>query len=603
MAIILSLQPYSQNAGLAANATGTPSGTPTGAVVTATVGATTTSASTPTTVPTPVWILPTATSTATPTVTATATPTATATSTTTPVPTPVKEPAPPRHYVVLIVIDAARPMYFNHVSLPHIDALMKTGVVYDRAFVGEMESSTPGVHVTLGTGTLPRENGFLGFGWAASNTRRWVDFRTLLADRQIDPVLRRLPIPSIAARLHQFMPHAISVAASGHKDYAAVGLGGGAADYVIYGKFGHNQFSPAFLHSPPPLTPSERAQLTIKAPIPVGGEDSWAFRYATTVARHVRPRLLMINLPETDTWGHWDGPTSGKVFAYLLRNIDNGVGLIENTYRQLGILDQTDFIITADHAMMESRSAYNWKNVQNVIRASGAQVVRADGAGGGIWLQDPNQAKMAAQKIVAMRPQHVEAIFYRSGPGTSYQYELASPESWLIKPAVATALRNLVDTTAGIHGPDLWVLYRENYTVDGNNTSGKWKGTHGGATWKVQHIPLVIAGPGIAQGVHSQFPARSIDIAPTIERLLGLPFIKRDGVILADAFSHPLPGERGPQRAIFASVSAEAAAIQAQSKADVSIGAWPNSWPITVCRTGATSNPACGNSAKTATNQ
>jgi hypothetical protein len=195
----------------------------------------------------------------------------------------------------------------------------------------------------------------------------------------------------------------------------------------------------------------------------------------------------------------------------------------------------------------------------------------------------------------------VEAIFYRSAPGDDYRYVLASPTSWLIGPRVATALDHVVNTTAGIHGPDLWVLYRENYTVDINNTSGKWKGTHGGATWKVQHIPLIISGAGIRQGAHSAFPARSIDVAPTIERLLGLPYIQRDGVVLADALSKPLPGERGPQHAIAASLGADAAALEAQSAADSRAGKWPSQPPIYRC----SANPkkACTNTARTATNQ
>lgn len=598
------LQPLAQRSGLAADATVTVGASPTD-VPTAT--ATRVPTATPTGIP--AWYpptatpLPTATATLAPTAapTNTAIPTATATATATGA-GPVEETPPPKHYVVAIVIDAARPMYFNHVSLPHIDALMKSGVVYDRAFVDEMESSTPGVHVTLGTGTLPRENGFLGFGWATPDTRKWVDFRTLLANGQIDPVLKSLPVPSIAARLHQFDPHAVSVAASGHKDYAAVGLGGGTADYVLYGKYTPDKlFIPAFLHAPPPITPAERAGLTLKSPLAMGAEDAWAFQYAATVARHVRPRLLMMNIPETDTWGHWYGPNDTKVFSALFRNIDRGIGLIEKTYAALGILNQTDFIITGDHAMMESRSVYNWKTVQDTIRSAGAQVARADGSGGGIWLQDPSQAKVAADKVVALHPAHVEAVFYRSAVGNDYKYVLASPTSWLVSPAVATALDHLVDSTAGIHGPDLWVLYRENFTVDSNNTSGKWKGTHGGATWKVQHIPLIISGPGIRKGVHSQFPARSIDLAPTVERLLGLPYLKRDGVILADALSRPLPGEGGPQHALAASLGADAAALESQSAADSRVGKWPNHAPIYRCSTDP--KKTCTNSASTATNQ
>lgn len=583
-ALLFSLQPYSLRSGLAAgSSTATPAAGSPAASAAATGTATATAAPAPSA-----------------TVLATG---GTATATAIPGSAPVEEQTPPRHYVVVLVIDAARPMYLNAPRLPHIDALIHNGVVYSRAYVGELESSTPGVHVTLGTGTLPRENGFLGFGWATPDTRKWVDFRTLLANGQIDPVLKSLPVPSIAARLHQFMPHAISVAASGHKDYAAVGLGGGVADYVLYGKYAGNHFMPTFLHAPPPLSPAERASLTVKSPLPVGAEDRWAFKYATMVAAHVRPRLLMMNLPETDTWGHWDGPADHKVFAGLMQNIDRGLGEIEATYRRLGILQQTDFIITADHAMMESRPARNWHTIQQKIVSWGAPIARADGSAGGVWLQNPAQARMVAEKLAATQPAHVMAIFYRSGPGNDYQYLQASSMKWLVNPQVGAALQRLADTTAGIHGPDLWVLDREDYTFDSNNVSGKWKGTHGGATWKVQHIPLILSGPGILKGVRSQYPARSIDIAPTVERLLGLPYIKRDGVILADAFSAPLPGERGPEKALAGPLGAEVTALQAQSQADERVGAWPSTAPVYRCSVKGKPNPLCSNSASTSTNQ
>jgi arylsulfatase A-like enzyme len=546
--------------------------------------------------------------TATPTVTATASATATSTATATATaastkPVPIQDQPPPRHYVVLIVIDAARAMYFNYAQMPHLRALMKNGVVYDRAFVGQLESSTPGVHVTLGTGTVPRQNGFLGFGWASADSRKWVDFRTLLANGQIDPVLKSLGVPSVAQRLHQFIPSAKSLAASGHKDYATVGLGGGAADYEIYGKFVGKQFIPAFLHphAPPPLTPAERASLTVKSPLPRGAEDAWAFRYASIVARHVTPHLLMLNLPETDTWGHWYGPNDRTVFGNLMKNVDNGIGEIESTYRDLGILNRTDFIITADHAMMQSLPAFNWKHIQAQIATSGAQIIRADGSAGGIWLKDPSQAKIAAQKVVEMTPQHVEAVFYRNAIGNNYQYLLASPIGWLVNKHVADALSRLVNTTAGVDGPDLWVLTRENYTFDANNTSGKWKGTHGGATWKVQHIPLIISGADIRQGVHSQFPARSMDIAPTMERLLGLPAFKRDGTVLADAFTHPLAGELDGEKAVSHSLSADVTALAAQSVADDRGIRWP-SVPGPIYHCGNKHDPNCQNTADTAAN-
>jgi arylsulfatase A-like enzyme len=497
-------------------------------------------------------------------------PTATATATLTFTPSPTATPAPPfpQHRVVLIVIDAGRPQDITAWKLPHIDALMKRGTVYDQAYVGQLLSSTPDVHVTIGAGTFPRETGFLGFGWAAPNTRKVVDFRTLLADGQIDPVLKSLPLPSVAARLHQLIPGAISVAGSGHKDYATVGLGGGAADYELYGKSNGKKFIPTFMHSPPPLSAGERKSLTVSSKLKMGAEDSWAFKYASIVAAHVKPRLLMLNLPEMDTYGHWDGPNDTKPFHTLMNNIDRGIGRIEATYKKLGIYNDTDFIITADHAMMESKGLHNWKDADLAAQQAGTTIARKDGEAGGIWLQDPTKAKAVADNLVKMKPGHVEAILYRSAPGNDYTYLLDSPAGWVISKNVITALQDLVNTTAGTNGPDVWMLYHENYTVVPRNVAGTWKGTHGGATWKVQHIPLVMAGPGIKSGVHSQFAAREIDIAPTMERLLGLPDIQRDGVVLADALTGPTTAEVQAQSERATIVDADAQALHAQSVYD-----------------------------------
>jgi hypothetical protein len=399
-----------------------------------------------------------------------------------------------------------------------------------------------------------------------------------------------------------------------------VGLGGGAATYELYGKFAKNRFIPTFLHGPPPLTKAELKSLNVPSPLPLGAEDAWAFRYTIDVVKRVRPRLLMMNLPEIDTWGHWYGPANKAVFQRLMTNIDQGIGELEATYRSLGLLNRTDFILTADHAMMESRAAHNWRAVEDVSKTVGTTVARSDGESGAIWLQDPTKAKAMAERLVAMRPAHVAAIFYRSAPGLDYTYLLASPTSWLASPTVAAAYQYLVDTTAGRNGPDVWVLYRENYTVVPKNVAGTWKGTHGGPTWKVQHVPLIMAGPDIRQGVHLQFPARAIDLAPTMERLLGLPAIHRDGVLLADALMDAKKGERNAQQAVAPQLQGYVAALRAQSTAD-DRNLSPR-WPrlpappfhcTAVSKSGATITPkgspaptaphGCSITAQTATNQ
>jgi hypothetical protein len=358
------------------------------------------------------------------------------------------------------------------------------------------------------------------------------------------------------------------VAGSGHKDYATVGLGGGAADYELYGSINGKTFIPKFMHSPPPLTAAERKSLVVSSKFPLGKEDAWAFKYASLVAAHVKPRLLMLNLPEMDTYGHWDGPNDTKPFHILMSNIDRGLGNLEATYKKLGIYDNTDFIVTADHSMMESVGLHTWKIADLAAKKAGTTIARKDGEAGGIWLQDPTKARAVADRLVAMKPGHVEAIFYRSAPGNDYTYLQDSPTGWVINQSVITALQDLVNTTAGRNGPDVWMLYHENYTVVPRNVAGIWKGTHGGPTWKVQHIPLIMAGPGIRSGAHSSFGAREIDLAPTIERLLGLPDIQRDGVVLADSLTQPTTAEAQAQAERAKIVNADAQALHAQSVYD-----------------------------------
>jgi arylsulfatase A-like enzyme len=297
-------------------------------------------------------------------------------------------------------------------------------------------------------------------------------------------------------------------------------------------------------------------------------KDSWAFRYVLSVVRHVSPRLLMMNLPEFDIAGHWNGTANTALDTRLIENIDTWIGRLEQAYQERGILDQTDFIITADHGMVESRPARTTPTVLEASRKAHAPVALIDTAGGGISLQNPRRARAFARQLVALKPEHVSAIFYRSRSRGRDHFVLASPRSWLVNGHVVGALKDLVNTTAGLHGPDVWMLTREHYTSHPQNVALTWKGTHGGATWEVQHVPFIMAGPDIRAERHSAFPARAIDIAPTIERLLGLPYMKRTGVVLADALTQPTVREVQAQERISPRLTADVEALQMQSAAD-----------------------------------
>jgi arylsulfatase A-like enzyme len=68
--------------------------------------------------------------------------------------------------------------------------------------------------------------------------------------------------------------------------------------------------------------------------------------------------------------------------------------------------------------------------------------------------------------------------------------------------------------------------------------------------WGNQHIPLIISGPGIQRGVTSNAPARIVDLAPTIARVLGFPLKGFDGVPLADALDNVSADDLTAQNAV-----------------------------------------------------
>jgi len=81
-----------------------------------------------------------------------------------------------------------------------------------------------------------------------------------------------------------------------------------------------------------------------------------------------------------------------------------------------------------------------------------------------------------------------------------------------LDPGLSAAYDYMLGTFAGPLAPDIMFTFEENTIT--RVYSGK-HGEHGGATWGAQQIPLVIAGPGVAKGKQSAFPARLVDIAPT----------------------------------------------------------------------------------------
>jgi hypothetical protein len=158
----------------------------------------------------------------------------------------------------------------------------------------------------------------------------------------------------------------------------------------------------------------------------------------------------------------------------------------------------------------------------------------------------------------------VAAAYYQTRPKGRNEYVPAPGTS--IDPSLDAAYRYLLDTIVGPAAPDVVAPFREN-TIGTASTNAH--GDHGGLNWGAQHVPLVFSGPGVTAGVVSEAPARLVDVAPTIVRLMGLPPAPMDGTVLADAVTDAHAQEVATQASLSGTLTAYQDALIAQSLTNI----------------------------------
>lgn len=454
-------------------------------------------------------------------------------------------------YLVLIVMDGFRPDYATLAPMHHLHDLMKRGTTYDNAWVGQMESETPTGHATIATGVYPRRHGVVGFGWRDPSTGQFTwtptDLRLIRAG-SLARTIEQSGVPTISDLIHAHDPDAVTASMSGEKYYASATMGVGA-DYVLYGRdTKHGEKATAIGPNVPPAA-SRVMSVTAQDSTPQM-QDQFSASLAVQLARTVRPRALLVNLPGADIAGHLNGAMRDPAdMAPVIRGDDYAIGRIVSAYQKLGLLERTIFVVTADHGMAANDRTVPVHPMYDTVRAANALALDEEFriTVGSIWLREPQRAQSLATVMAAKRFPHVEGALYRTsfdGPFTAESQTAAH-----LPKDVLQAYLDLANTEAGPTGPQVVLPYEEAST--GLVLKHRKRlGTHGGFSWGVQHIPLVIAGPGVAHGV-SHFPASLVDVAPTVERLLGLPVPAGvDGVLLADALRHPAAQERSAEQSV-----------------------------------------------------
>lgn len=483
---------------------------------------------------------------------------------------PVDQPARTPH-IVLVVMDAFRADYVHLTPMPNLESLVERGTTFSRAWVGQLESNTVPSHATISTGSTPANQGVIGFSWRDPATRKetytgW--YRDVMAGR-LEKQLREHGVDSIPQAIKRVDPSARVVSVSGEKYYAADAMGGFAADYILFaGGHGpslvvqgipHHTPPPAFLkkhHLAGPWPPRRYEQL-----------DEMSVTLALASLRAFQPRVLMINLPACDYYGHRvGGPANPEVMRQVVRGCDRQLGRLIKAYRDRGLLDQTIFIVTGDHGMVPNTYVVRDTEVKRAIRQGGGDYLfHTGGNAAHIWLRNPAASARVARHLVDTLP-YAPFAHYQTSEAGSYRYHPVPRTGTVIAPGLERAYQYLLGTFAGPLAPDIALTFDENTIITGSTSP---HGEHSGPTWGTQHVPLVLTGPGVRKGKRSSFPARLVDVAPTVLALLGIQPTRMDGVALVEALETPTTGQVAAHDAIAPDLSAYQQAIVARSEADI----------------------------------
>lgn len=470
--------------------------------------------------------------------------------------------ASPARYFALIVLDAFRPEYQALAPMPALEALMREGASYDRAWVGQLESETPVGHATLSTGSMPKRDGIIGFEWRDPTTGQelldgWEQGALL---GQVGRDMHAAHDASIPAAIKNADPSAVVVALSSEKVYAADAMSALAADYVFYHRYAGAQLLPSSLPGQtPPASFFQHAGLTLDLPLKHFTDwDDLSTSLALAAMEEFTPRALMINLPGADFYGHkYGGSATPAVIRKVVAGLDRGIGRIVRAYKAAGIYDQTLFVVTADHGMVPNDRTVLAPQVEDAIYRAGAKYLfHTGGSAKYIYLKDRVRSPDAARTMATVKD--VTAGYFRTLSGGEYDRADNGP----LSPELDATYRYLLGTFNGSTAPDVVAPYREN-TI-GTHIPTAY-GNHGGLTWGAQHVPLVLKGPGVRRGLRSQAPARLVDVAPTVLRLLGLSLPRQDGIVLADALDGATADEVHEQKHLAHSLTLHQNALIHQS--------------------------------------
>lgn len=375
----------------------------------------------------------------------------------------------PEH-VILVDWDGFDPDYLSLAPTPNIDALVARGSLSTAESIYPTVSNP--ARASMSTGAYPERHGNAAY-YFDGETGKAVGETRFLAAETITQAL------------------------------AAEGRTTAAVQWYMVQDYGATFGNPEHLYVRPDGLFEQRVDAAVeilnRRPVDSGGE-------MVTVPKI--PDFLAVYGPDLDAFGHLEGAESPNM-GPLLVELDRQLGRIVQTAKEVGIYEQTAFILTADHGMT------SWQR-------SFVEGLAMTPALGRVEVVAPGRAPSSETEVVlvksAGRILDVTLLGRSATPGRRADIQRVLeglPEISRVLDATGQE-----DLRASDKLGDFVVEAREPWGFAFTEPEeGASRGGHGST--REMRIPLLISGAGVRAGAASK-DARLVDVAPTIAALLGV---------------------------------------------------------------------------------
>lgn len=284
------------------------------------------------------------------------------------------------------------------------------------------------------------------------------------------------------------------------------------------------------------------------------------------------PALQMYYFPAVDKYGHEFGPQS-REYEHAIEHVDRCIGRVLAKFNQLGITENTLFVLVSDHAQMLTPEAQQFEPMHELFSHYGNRLAVNYPLNG---TSQHRYKKLRDRDVIAVPFRRRLELHVRGKAGWSepangatvarvadevmsvLRESAATKDGW---PAYLEMIITRADDGVAIRGIQLRILTSKGvHLIDANQTDADWfgkneyppgtldelralmqhrragdiqlfaapgfamlkgePGGHGGLSPEERHIPLIFSANALSPK-HVDMPVRIVDVMPTIMEWLG----------------------------------------------------------------------------------